>query len=604
MSNLETRDVLLEALRLSEERYKTLLTNSGEAIFRVDLPEPILSTDDFSTQCQRVQQGVFLECNRPFLDLFDGKPESAFVGEKVGVVFAYFQPLIDEFLKRHFQLSRYEYSFTTPDGKALTIEISCTGVMTNNSLVRFWGAVKDITESKRYLEMLAYQANYDHLTRLPNRDYFRKMVSDSLARRAQQPQALLLFDLDKFKEINDTLGHTYGDKVLKHIAGRIAACLAEGDILSRLGGDEFAVFMSRCDEGQQADSLAKVIENQIKQVIVIEGLQMAVGCSSGIALVPDHGHDVTSLLRCADIAMYESKTRGDGPEFYNNDIDNHSEQRLSLVADLGLAVRHDQLILHYQPKIDLLSNTVSGFEALVRWQHPELGLIYPDKFIHAAEMSNLIKPLTRRVVEKAIAELSEWREKGMVCDMAVNLSARNLMDPGLVPFIQTMLEKYQLPPSCLQLEITESSLMMDPERALQILTELTDMGLEIVVDDFGTGYSSLAYLKRMPVVALKIDRSFIFNMMSDEQDEIIVASTINLAHNLGLNVVAEGVENLETMSRLKELGCDLVQGYYVSRPMSTENVWKWLDQGTYATQDQLVQRSLPPLPPSFQNRFY
>jgi len=234
---------------------------------------------------------------------------------------------------------------------------------------------------------------------------------------------------------------------------------------------------------------------------------------------------------------------------------------------------------------------LSGFEALVRWQHPEQGLIYPDKFIHAAEMSNLIKPLTRRVIEKSIAQLSEWREQGIICDVAVNLSARNLMDPGLVPFTQAMLEKYQVPPNYVQFEITESSLMMDPDRALKILAELTEMGLEIVVDDFGTGYSSLAYLKRMPVVALKIDRSFIFNMMSDEQDEIIVASTVHLAHNLGLNVVAEGVENQETMNHLKNLGCDLVQGYHISRPMPAENISAWLEEAGYSTQGQLAMRT-------------
>jgi len=605
----EGRQLLLEALRLSEERYNTLLVNSGEAIFRVDLPEPVPVDADFKKQQEHILNGVILECNQPFLQWFGNVPEKTFVGKKFGQALADFTPVVEAFIQRGLRLLRYEYTFyplqnvpvtqTARIEKTLTIEVSCSSVVQEGRLIRFWASAKDITESKRYLEMLSYQANHDYLTKLPNRDYFRRLVSDCLSQKAKrkelhQLQALLLFDLDKFKDINDTLGHTIGDRVLKNIAHRIVGCLVEGDILARLGGDEFAVFMPHCESRDQADAVAKLIESQIKQVIVMDGLQMAVGCSVGIALAPDHGNDAMSLLRCADIAMYESKTRQNGPEFYSEESDNHSTQRLSLVADLGIAVRHDQMVLHYQPKIDLCRKLVTGFEALVRWQHPEQGLIFPDKFIPVAEMTNLIKPLTRRVIEKALEQLSEWRDQGIVCDVAVNLSARNLMDPGLVPFIQASLERYQVPAQCLQVEITESSLMMDPERALKILAELTEMGLEIAIDDFGTGYSSLAYLKRMPVSALKIDRSFVFHMLNNEQDQIIVASTIHLAHNLGLHVVAEGVENPEVLERLREMGCDLAQGYHISRPVPVEKVIPWLEGCPYGVQGLAQRRSTPP----------
>jgi len=575
------RALLLEALRISEERYKTLLMSSGEAIFRVDLPTPINMGDQSADACALLKQGVFVECNELFAELFSGDKTTQFIGRRFAEVYTNCEQAMQSFIDSNFSINDFEFSFQNTAGEKVFVNACWTGVVNNGCLIRLWGAIKDITESKRYLELLIYQANHDPLTKLPNRDWFKQQVSEYFESWQHQPMAMLLFDLDKFKEINDTLGHTIGDRVLTHIADRIKHCVHDKGLLARLGGDEFAVFLPDSGSKDQAMALANKVEASIKQIIVIDGMQMALGCSTGIALAPDHGSDTTAMLRCADIAMYEAKLKQNGPEFYSPDCDHHSAQRLSLVASLGQAIRKDQLVLHFQPKINLSDNRVSGFEALVRWQHPEQGLIFPDKFIFAAEMTNLIKPLTRIVIEKSLQQLAVWHKDGFACDVAVNLSARNLMDPGLVPFVSSMLDKYRIPSRYLQIEITESSLMSDPERALEILQELSDMGLEIMIDDFGTGYSSLSYLKRLPVSALKIDRSFVFTMLKDEQDEIIVASTINLAHNLRLAVIAEGVEDQQTIDSLKGMGCDLVQGYHISKPLGVEAINKWLGQTQY-----------------------
>jgi diguanylate cyclase (GGDEF)-like protein len=431
----------------------------------------------------------------------------------------------------------------------------------------------------RQVSDLEHEAHHDSLTGLPNRTQLHEIYAhEVLSKDSKSNKAvLMLMDLDKFKEINDTLGHHVGDKVLKQVAARLEMLISNyTGMIARLGGDEFTILLTHIDDPKQIEVFAHSLREIIRDPYEIDHMSLEVDASIGIAIAPYDGKDSHELLRKADVAMYQAKQNNLGYAHYDPGIDSHSRERLTMINDLGKAIRGDEILVHFQPKIDLLKKTVYGFEALVRWNHPEMGLLMPGQFIPIAEMSSAIHGLTQKVLELSLEEQKSWIDKGYAYSVSVNLSARNLLDEELVPWLEQALKEFGTPPELLELEITESTLMQDPEGSIDQLKEIAKLGIKLSIDDFGTGYSSLSYLKKLPIHTLKIDRSFVMEMIEDDQDQIIVRSTIGLAHNLGLKVVAEGVEDLPSIHILRQMGCDQLQGYYISKPRPWTELEEWL----------------------------
>jgi diguanylate cyclase (GGDEF)-like protein len=422
-----------------------------------------------------------------------------------------------------------------------------------------------------------HQALHDALTGLPNRVLFKDRVSQAIesARRKGSGVVVMLMDLDHFKEINDTLGHHHGDRLLELIGQRLEGVLRAGDTVARLGGDEFAVCLPAARDTAYAQDVAEKCLRALRTPFEIDGLDLEVGASIGIACFPDHGDEVETLVQRADIAMYVAKTDRGGAELYRSEQDRHSVERLALVTELRRAIEKDELVLHFQPKVDVSTGRLVGAEALTRWEHPTRGIVMPDEFVPVAEATGLITPMTTHVLRAAIRRIAQWQSHGLELSVAVNLSARSFLDGGFVDEIPSILEEYGVDPSLLALEITESMIVGDPQRARSVLDDLAAMGITLAIDDFGTGYSSLAYLKQLPVHEIKIDKSFVLGMAHDVSDETIVRSIIDLAHNLGLRAVAEGVEDEMVLARLSELGCDVAQGYHISRPLTGELIERW-----------------------------
>ncbi len=435
----------------------------------------------------------------------------------------------------------------------------------------FDGMRKDIVEISR----LVFK---DPLTGLPNRVLFNDRLQQavSTAKRKQTPMSVLMMDLDNFKNVNDTLGHHAGDLLLREVADRLSAVLLrDSDTIARLGGDEFAMLLPT-DGVALAQTVAYRIIQALEQPFAIDGQIVDSKASIGIASCPEHGPDASALMRQADVAMYTAKRDGSGIAVYDPRHDEHTAGRLSLLGELRSAVERNELVLDYQPGVDLQTGQLTHMEALVRWQHPQRGLVGPDQFIPFAETSGFIDTITREVLRMAIRQCAEWRRAGLTITISVNISACDLMSPNLLNTFAALLHDNDILPRWIKLEITESSIMRDPVRAMETLERLCRMGFTLSIDDFGTGYSSLAYLKKLPVGELKIDKSFVFGMIHGKADAAIVRSTIELGHNLGLKVVAEGVEDEATLKLLKSLNCDTAQGYFLSRPMPAADVERWL----------------------------
>jgi diguanylate cyclase (GGDEF)-like protein len=433
-------------------------------------------------------------------------------------------------------------------------------------------------------EYKSHQALHDALTGLPNRALFYDRVERAIveAKRNGAPTAVLLIDLDRFKEINDSLGHHIGDLLLQRIGPVLESCLRETDTVARLGGDEFAVVLPHVSGSEHAVAAARRINELFERPFVLEEiadeLALDVEASIGIAMFPEDGEDVATLIQRADVAMYVAKETHSGHELYAGERDRHSATQLAMLGDLRRGIAEGELVLVYQPKAELDTGRVVAAEALVRWNHPRLGLVMPDQFVAAAERTGLIGPLTLAVLDEALGQLSRWREEGFDLTVAVNLARRNLLDPRFHEDAAELLAKWGIAPGGLELEITESSIMADPARAADCLLKLNGMGIKLALDDFGAGYSSLSHLKRLPVAEIKIDKSFVSNMLRDDSDRAIVRSTIELAHNLGLEVTGEGVESEELWAALRALDCDIAQGYYVSRPVPASVLTEWLQQ--------------------------
>ena len=425
-------------------------------------------------------------------------------------------------------------------------------------------------------EWLKYLARYDPLTDLPNRNLlYQRLEKEIISHRGDRKSlALMLMDLDGFKEINDTMGHQAGDLLLQEVGRRLQGTSHKHDTVARLGGDEFGVLLTGVNEDRAGLAAAKLLK-ALEPPFVIGDLTVDVRASIGIAFFPQHGDDSDALLRRADVAMYLAKQSANSYVIYSPERDSYSPERLGLMAELHRAIDQNQLFLVYQPKIDLVTGTTIGVEALARWQHPNLGLIPPDQFIPMAERTGFIKSLTTWGLQTALNQSRIWLKQGFEVPVSVNLSARILHDGHFHDRVAELLDRHGVSSEQLELEITESVIMADPAHALDILTRISAMGVALSIDDFGTGYSSLAYLKKLPVNAVKIDKSFVMHMTADQNDAQIVRSTIDLAHNLGLKVIAEGVENREVWDRLLALGCDQAQGYYMSRPLPAAEMAKW-----------------------------
>jgi diguanylate cyclase (GGDEF)-like protein len=424
-----------------------------------------------------------------------------------------------------------------------------------------------------------HEALHDTLTGLPNRALLRRRMDRALEEHARGGHgfAVLLVDLDHFKEINDTLGHHVGDELIVEVARRIEGNLRPGDTVARLGGDEFAILadIERADDGLRvADRLLESLEDPF----TADSVRLDVQASMGLALHPEHGGDVDTLLQRADVALYDAKSDRGSVRVYESAADDHTPERLVLATELRDGLQADELFLEFQPQVSALSGRVVGLEALVRWQHPRHGLLLPDAFLPVVENTGLIAPLTMAVLDKALCALADWRAVGHDVTVAVNLSVRHLTDLDLPRKVEALLRGRRIPASALVLEVTETMIMIDPTRAASVLGLLRDLGISVAIDDFGTGYSSLAYLRRLQIDELKIDKSFVADLAHDEGDAVIVRSTIEMGHNLGLRVVAEGVEDDVALQLLRGWKCDVVQGYGISRPLPLPAVLPWLEK--------------------------
>jgi diguanylate cyclase len=430
---------------------------------------------------------------------------------------------------------------------------------------------------RRQADEHRHKSLHDDLTGLPNRrSLYQRLAAEMKTSGLADEFSLLLVDLDRFKEVNDVLGHQSGDDLLRQVTARFAREVRAEDLLARLGGDEFAVLVSGRGGAHAGLEIARRLSDALCQEFILSGVPVHVEASIGIARYPVDGADATALLRCADSAMYAAKELSTELELFDGRRDQHTPTRLARLGELRQALDRGELILHYQPKLLLDSGRIPGVEALVRWQHPALGLLPPGEFVPLAEQTGLIQPLTSFVLRSALAQVSAWQAGGYDLSIAVNVSERSLLDPDFPDEVARLLGEAGVAPERLELEITEGTIMADPVRAAAVLRRLDGLGVRLSLDDFGTGYSSLSRLRELPISEIKIDRSFAAHIETDERDVAIMRSTIELGHNLGCSVVAEGLETAEALERVTSLGCDTGQGFHIARPLDAEAITAWL----------------------------
>ncbi|MDZ7803967.1 putative bifunctional diguanylate cyclase/phosphodiesterase [Thiohalophilus sp.] len=441
-------------------------------------------------------------------------------------------------------------------------------------------SLSSIEYIRRISALELHYAYHDHLTGLPNRNFLYEkiegLIKDSSS--AHFEFVVLMMDLNQFKEVNDSMGHQAGDRLIQHVATRIKKVLRVTDTFVRLGGDEFAVLLPGAND-KTAEVVAQNIVRFMQDPFRIDRRQIPIGISIGLACYPEDGPSADMLIQHADVAMYMAKESGSGYAFYDASEDQYTTQRLSMLCNLRDAMDNRQITLHYQPIIDMQHKKVWGVEALARWQHPELGLVMPDEFIPLAVQSNLMRPLSQYILRTALQQMAEWQKEGLDLRMSVNLSIHDIQDALLPEKLRELIERYRINPARLMLEITENSVMTDSHGMRVVIEQLHEMGVSLAIDDFGTGYSSLAYLKQIPADEIKIDKSFVRDMSRDDNDAVIVRTTIDLAHNMGRRVIAEGVEAQDAYELLEILRCDLAQGYYICRPVSVAEFRRWLAHG-------------------------
>jgi diguanylate cyclase (GGDEF)-like protein/PAS domain S-box-containing protein len=494
---------------------------------------------------------------------------------------------------------RAEYRASCASGAAFSSEYR---ILDRQGRVRWWhdegrvlggpdgrarfvrGFVLDVTDRVQAEETIKRMSTHDALTGLPNRALLQERLTSEIGRARDEgrPLGLLILSLDRFREINNTLGHQHGDAVIQQVARRLGDVLGDAERVARLRGDEFGILLPGADARLAQQIAAKVLA-ALERPFIVERLPIEVVGSVGVGVFPDHGADAETLLRRADLAVLAAKRETGSCVVYAPECDPYDPGRLVLLGELRQALEADALQLHYQPKVDIRAHAVVGAEALLRWRHARRGMVPPDEFIPLAEKSGLIKPLTRWVLKQAVHECRGWGRRGRPLPVAVNLSARNLQDASLVGQVTELLRTQDVGAEQLRVELTESAMMSDPQRAAHTLRQLRQAGVEMAIDDFGTGYSSLAYLQTLPVSELKIDKSFVIGMGSNGDGKAtIVRSTSDLGHNLGLKVVAEGVEDERTLELLSSYGCDGAQGYHIARPMPAHDFRRWLADSPWA----------------------
>ncbi|MEW6267141.1 MAG: EAL domain-containing protein [Thermodesulfobacteriota bacterium] len=550
-----------EALRESELKHRTVLEAS---------PDPVAVYD---------MAGQIIYLNPAFTRVF-GWNLNEVAGRRLVTPFDDYWSEIDLLIRKMLYgetLSGMETRRSTKNGQI--VDVSVSGAVFNSSRGVPEGSIvtfQDITERKRTEEQLKYLAYHDLLTGLPNRKSFYEKIEDLLVQSQRRSRdtlwALLFLDLDRFKDINDTLGHDAGDALLKEVAFRIQNCLRKSDFIFRLGGDEFTVILNHLSKDIDAARVAQIILDSVAQPLSISSQDIYPSASIGISLYPNDGQNVEVLVKNADMAMYAAKDKGNLYRFFTEEMNRKALERVRLENSLRTALQNDQFILYYQPLVDEAHQTI-GMEALLRWHHPEMGLISPDRFIPIAEETGTIVPIGEWVLKTACEHIKALQEKGFSrLFVAVNLSPRQFGQPKLVETIDQVLKTTGLDPGCLKIEVTESSVMENPEEAIEKMQRLYDMGIRFSIDDFGTGYSSLSYLKRFPVDTLKIDRSFVRDVTQNLDDQEIVKTIIAMAHSLQMNTVAEGVETEEQKDFLCDQGCKTMQGYLFSRPVPFEDL--------------------------------
>ena len=441
---------------------------------------------------------------------------------------------------------------------------------------------------------LEHLALHDTLTGLPNRSVIQNSLKNNIlfSKNRNEQFCVFMMDLDRFKEVNDTLGHNTGDLLLQIVSERLKKSLRESDIIGRLGGDEFAIILPKTDVSQ-AIFVADKIRQEIEPEFIINNHTISISVSIGISSYPEHGTNATEMMKAADVAMYHSKNTKIGRAIYHESLDKSSPDQLNNMGELRDAINNEDLCLYYQPKVDARSQRIVGVEALVRWKHKTRGLIFPDNFIPLAEKIGLIKPLTNLVLRLAMQQIASWEKMNINISMSVNLSMHDVQNEAFPDILLELIDKYNIDQSRLILEITESTIMSNPMSVMSVLDKISKMGVNLSIDDFGTGYSSFSNLKKMPVNELKIDRSFVMDMLDDKDDLTIVESTINLAHNMGLKVVAEGVESNAISKLLIELNCDFIQGYYISKPVPAEEIVKMLSNENISDNYQNIKTEQP-----------
>jgi diguanylate cyclase len=519
--------------------------------------------------------------NRAFCRIY-GVDRVAVIGETLvafGIVERH-QAIFDDMLQHVFEEEAFDGEAVArrKDGSEFELDMQVIPVTSDEGVSHWVAFLRDSTENKNQLVMLRRQATYDPLTDLPNRTLLFERLEKSIdtARARKSIVALLMMDLDRFKEVNDTFGHHFGDVLLKQIADRLRTLLSPNETLSRLGGDEFGLFLTRAGDSNDVAAVARRILDSLQQPFAIDRHLLEVSASIGIAMYPTHGADARTLFRRADVAMYSAKEANVGYAFHNEEREARTPEQLALTVEMRRAMERDEFELHYQPKLHLNTGLMTRAEVLIRWKHPNRGLLPPAAFIPVAERTGLIKPMTEWIIDRMLRQCRQWHDAGAPVHVAVNISAKSLQDQTLPIKLQAALDKWKIDPRFVKVEITESSIMADPAHALAITSMLQSMGVRLSLDDFGTGYSSLSNLRQLPVDELKIDKSFVMGMSASEADASIVRTMVDLAHSLGKQVCAEGVEDEETFRRLGEMGCDLAQGYWICKPKPAEEFLQWL----------------------------
>ncbi len=582
----------LAALRHEKERLRVVVDNANDAIITVD-------------------QNLFIEAFNPAAEKMFGYAAIDMLKQSVGRLVPQFAAGSESAAVLHrSDQHQTDASGCRRDGSVFPLEFDKIRARLSGD-EKFILTLRDITARKFSEQRLSVLANYDSLTSLPNRSLFRDRLHQSMlrAQRNKKLLALMFLDLDRFKTINDSLGHGAGDQLLQHVAERLKHALRSSDVVSiisgqpmapecdidtvtvsRIGGDEFTVIIEDLHQLDQVTTVAQKIVEVFTRPFDISGHQIYTSASIGITIYPFDDETIDGLIKSADAAMYRAKEHGRNTyQFFTADMNTRATERLELETSLRMALEQEQFVLHYQPKLDLVRNTIVGFEALLRWQQPEHGLIPPGEFIPLLEETGLIVPVGEWVIRQACAQAVAWQHSShQPVSMAVNLSARQFKLPGLADRVAIILKETGLDPAYLELEMTEGLLMENTESSTVTLSQLESMGIKISIDDFGTGYSSLAYLKRFPISVLKIDRSFVRDVTTDPEDATIARAIIALAHSLSLEVVAEGVETTEQLAFLRAHGCDIAQGFLISRPMDAVATLRWLG----ARQHSLASGSL------------